>query len=209
MQPYFVITRGNEFGKKLCTPVRRLAWYRSLEPQPKARTRIYYPRRNPRPRAMPAPPPAPPEFDLAGATAALQQVVDLHRQHTDDADDDDARARLVSAVREMEWTMQDLEDYGQLAKLDSAALDFQREARTAILEARQALVSSGAAAGHQSDVDVRQHVSPPVSAAHCVSPQPCCWMTLSRQGYETEDDVWRHQSERDIDVSRHTADLHA
>jgi hypothetical protein len=117
---------------------------------------------------MPAPPPAPPEFDLAGATAALQQVVDLHRQHTDDADDDDARARLVSAVREMEWTMQDLEDYGQLAKLDSAALDFQREARTAILEARQALVSSGAAAGHQSDVDVCQHVSPPVSAAHCV-----------------------------------------
>jgi hypothetical protein len=34
-------------------------------------------------------------------------------------------------------------------------------------------------------------------------------MTLSRQGYETEDDVLRHQSERDIDVSRHTADLHA
>eukprot|EP01043_Picozoa_sp_COSAG02_P116552 COSAG02_NODE_52984_length_304_cov_1.253659_1_plen_62_part_10 len=55
----------------------------------------------------------PNEFDLDGAKVALQEVVELHRQHQDDTSDDDTRARLVSAVSGMEWTMQDLEDYGQ------------------------------------------------------------------------------------------------
>jgi non-ribosomal peptide synthetase component F len=95
------------------------------------------------------------EFELEGAQVALQEVVELHRQHRDDAHNDDTRARLVSAVRGMEWTMQDLEDYGQCTDLSAAALDFQEAARATILEARQTLVSSATPRGQCDDSDVR------------------------------------------------------
>ena len=95
------------------------------------------------------------EFELEGAQVALQEVVELHRQHRDDAHNDDTRARLVSAVRGMEWTMQDLVDYGQCTDLSAAALDFQEAARATILEARQTLVSSATPRGQCDDSDVR------------------------------------------------------
>ena len=97
----------------------------------------------------------PNDFDLDGAKVALQEVVELHRRHQDDTYDDDTRARLVSAVSGMEWTMQDLEDYGQRKQLSGAELDFQRTTRATLLEVRQALASSTTPVGHQWDTDVR------------------------------------------------------
>lgn len=87
---------------------------------------------------------------------ALREVVELHRQHQHDTHDDHTRAGLVSAVREMEWAMQDLEDYGQSTELSDEALDFQRETRATILEVRQTLASAAAFGEHQSDTDVRR-----------------------------------------------------
>jgi hypothetical protein len=97
----------------------------------------------------------PNDFDLEGAKVALQEVVELHRQHQDDTHDDDTRARLVSAVSGMEWTMQDLEDYNQRTKLSGAELDFQQTTRAILLEVRQTLASSAVLGGHQWDTDVR------------------------------------------------------
>ena len=92
-------------------------------------------------------------------------------------------SRLVGLVREMEWTMQDLEDYLAQSQSEEAlgaeALAFQQVARTTVLEVRQSLSAAIAAKGGGYDTD----------------------------GYETEDEARRHSG--DLDVSRHTADLHA
>ena len=97
----------------------------------------------------------PNDFDLEGAKVALQELSELHRQHQDNTQDDDTRARLVSAASGMEWTMQDLEDYSQRSKISSAELDFQQTTRATLLEVRQTLASSAASGGRQWDTDVR------------------------------------------------------
>ena len=91
----------------------------------------------------------PNDFDLESAKVALQELSELHRQHQDNTQDDDTRARLVSAASGMEWTMQDLEDYSQRTKLSGAELDFQQTTRATLLEVRQTLASSAASGGRQ------------------------------------------------------------
>ena len=127
---------------------------------------------------MPPPAQEPLFFDVAAANIGLNAVQVLHRQHAEDVEDQDVYSRLVGLVREMEWTMQDLEDYAQSEEgLDAEALEFQKAARATVLEVRQSLSSASIGKGYDTD------------------------------GYETEDEARRHSG--DLDVSRHTADLHA